>query len=355
MVFNTRFSTYIRPELSGILPNDLKREILETAAYLNPNFALRLAVVSRDVQPWAERIIYRELYFSGQRSYHHLSHNTSNKPLQLQRFKVVLEARPPAFFAQYVRALHFDGICDVEDVLPIIQVCTGVTNFGMYASFEGPRAPEIMRIVHSIPLHTLFVSNKNLTALFTLYTPLESSVNEGSSTSAEKHAERGSHETSSEITDSKAPLARSTQSSLHTLRRLGLVDGFEYPTEHFPALTHLALSPDFEDKVLHQVKAALENSRIESVVVMLNFINAPRQTKTLRRLRENTDSRLILFTLPVSPSRYIEDDLWDLANEFPDEEQPLTYLEEIPSPRILSFQELMEIQRDNRPKDVVAC
>ncbi|KAG6868220.1 hypothetical protein C0993_006083 [Termitomyces sp. T159_Od127] len=321
MVVNTRFSTYIKPELCGLLPNDLKREILETAAYLNPYFALRLAVVSRCVQPWAERIIYRELYFSGQRSFHHPYGDAPNKPSQLQRFKVALEARPPSFFAEYVRALHFDGICNVEDVLPVIQVCTGVTNFGMYASFNGPRAPEIMRIVHSLPLHTLFISNKNLAALFTFAIP---SVNEDSASSMDEHTEGESRETSSEIMDSDAPPVTLTESSLQTLRRLGLVDGSEYPTEHFPALTHLALIPDLEGRVVKQLEASLENRNIESVVVMLDFINAPRQTKTLRRLRDITDPRLVLFPLPVSPSRYIEDDLWDLANEFPDEEQPLS-------------------------------
>jgi hypothetical protein len=36
----------------GTFPVDLKREILETTAYLHPPSAVRLAVVSRDVQSW---------------------------------------------------------------------------------------------------------------------------------------------------------------------------------------------------------------------------------------------------------------------------------------------------------------
>ncbi|KAG6861652.1 hypothetical protein C0995_013654 [Termitomyces sp. Mi166 len=357
---NTRFSTYIRPELLDALPIDLKREILEVTADLSLKFALRLAVVSRDIQPWAERVIYRELYFSGQR---YLHSDPSDKD-QLRRFKVALEARPPSFFAEYVRALHFDGTFNVEDILPIVQVCTGVTNFGMYASFEGPRALEIVRIVHSLPLHTLFISNKNLAALLTLDVPLESSETEDlasmenntihETSAAGSHVHGTSNDATSAIPDREALL---TKSSLHTLKRLGLVDGSKYPAERFPALTHLALIPDLEDMVTQQVKPSLEKMCIKSIVVMLNSMDIPRQTRTLRKLRNIPDPRLVLFTLPLSPSRYMEDDLWDLANEFPDEEQPPTYLEEIPGPRILSFQELMEHEMNIRLKesDAIAC
>ncbi|KNZ80203.1 hypothetical protein J132_06709 [Termitomyces sp. J132] len=348
---NTRFSTYIKPELLGRLPLDLKREILETAAFLSSDFALRLAVVSRDVQPWAERIIYRELYFNGQQSYHVLHGDVPDNPTQLQKFKVALEARPPSFFAEYVRALHFDGTYNVEDILPVVQVCTGVTNFGMYASLEGPRVLEIVRIVHSLPLHTLFISHTNLTTLLILDAPLEPSETESPATSPRKHitpetsADAGSQMHNGMNPQSEVPLTLLTTSSLHTLKRLGLVDCSKYPTKRFPALTHLALVPDFEDEVLQQIKTSLENMCIESIVVMLNFLNAIRQTITLRKLRDIADSRLVLFTLSESSLRYIEDDLWDLANEFPDEEQPLTYLEEIPpGPKILNFQELLEME-----------
>ncbi|KAG6907462.1 hypothetical protein DXG01_008846 [Tephrocybe rancida] len=335
---NTRFSSYIKPGLVDNLPIDLKREILEIAAYLYPPFALRMAVVSREIQPWAERIIYRELFFSGQRLYHR--GDSSDKPTPLQKFQVALDARPPEFFAEYVRALHFDGTYNAEEILPIIQACSGVTNFGMYAAIEGLGAIEVARLVHSLPLHTLFVSEKNLTTLLSLDVaptkPQIESVPEATETDAPdvdtqdtenpsvdpaviKDAAEDAAEAATE-----APPAPLPSTCLHKLQRLGLVDHYDYPARRFPALTHLAIIPDLEDKVIRHVRAALADRRIESLVMMLNYVNAPRQTKTLRLLRDITDPRLVLFTLPVSPTRFIEDDLWDLANEFPDEEQPIS-------------------------------
>ncbi|KAG6845210.1 hypothetical protein H0H87_012537 [Tephrocybe sp. NHM501043] len=345
---NTRFSSYIKPGLIDTLPDDLKREILEITAYMYPPFALRMAVVSREIQQWsahsnlamtfmAERIIYRELFFSGQRLYHR---GDTAKPTPLQMFKVALETRPPEFFAEYVRALHFDGTCVAEEILPIVQVCTGVTNFGMYASIEGPRTVEIARLVHSLPLHTLFISNTNLTALLahdtvqtpthTKATPEDPNADAPNTSEAQTDADSDAN-----IDDSftqvnhdapEALLEPLPSSSLHKLQRLGIVDGFEYPARRFPALTHLALIPDAEDRIIKHVRTALSDPRIESIVVMLNYVNAPRQIKTLRALRDITDSRVVIFTLPVSPTRYLEDDLWDLANEFPDEEQLISKL-----------------------------
>ncbi|KAF8061666.1 hypothetical protein FPV67DRAFT_1509855 [Lyophyllum atratum] len=307
---NTRFSSYIKSGLLDTLPVDLKREILETTAYLHPSFAPRLALVSRDVQPWAERIIYRELFFNSQRLYDR-SGRKNEDPTTISKFMIAVHARPPAFFAEYVKSLHFHGSFPPEQIVPILQVCTGVTNLGLYATFDGEDLGEIYKRSLALPLHTLFVSTKNLTALF-------------------------------EAQDAAGTGERST---LRKLPRLGLVDGWEYPARRLPALTHLALVPDFQNKALPHVHDALANTRIQSVVVMLNYVNRPKQAGTLQALRDvsTTDARLVMFTLPVVPTRFIEDDLWDLANEFPDEEQVVAYLEEIPGPRILSFQELMEL------------
>ncbi|KAG6850407.1 hypothetical protein H0H93_013632 [Arthromyces matolae] len=348
---NTRFSSYIKPGLLDNLPIDLKREILEMAAFLNHSFALRLAVVSREIQPWAERIIYRELYFSGQRYFHR--GDSPDKPTPLQQFKVVLDARPPAFFAEYVRSLHFDGSADLDDIIPVIQACTGVTNFGMYASFDGPKALEVARLVHSLPLDTLFISNRNLATLLLFNVSSETTTDDPELQQEDPtdpdllpvpaNNEPINFQELSTIPIPDASQQLLTTSSLLNIKRLALVDGFEFPAKRFPALTHIGVVPDFDDKVIPFVHKSLLNARIESIVIMLNYIHTPRQTKTLRKLRDITDPRLVQFTLPISPSRYIEDDLWDLADTYPDEDQPPIYLDEIPGPRILTFQEMMEL------------
>ncbi|KAF5386993.1 hypothetical protein D9615_001969 [Tricholomella constricta] len=305
---NTRFSSYIKPGLLDQLPLDLKREIFEIAAYIHPPFALRLAVVSREVQPWAERIIYRELFFNGQR----ISRQQENNPNALEKFTVALEARPASFFAEYVKSLHFDGNFISEHILPIIQACTGITNFGLYAALndgvdtDHSATEEVYRAIHTLPLETLFISTSHLTLLLQQCTP--------------------------------------ASSCLLTLPRLGLTDGCEYPAARFPALTHLALVPGSE-RAVPPIYAALANPRIVSVIATFSYAAIPRHNAMLRALRDirAADPRLVLFTLPVSPTRYIEDDLWDLANEFPDEEQPVSYLKEIPGPKILSFEELMAL------------
>ncbi|KAG5641101.1 hypothetical protein DXG03_005988 [Asterophora parasitica] len=330
---NTRFSSYIKPGLLEELPFDLKREILEITAYVHPPFAPRLALVSKEVKTWAERIIYRELFFD---AHHNVYQREYSTPTPLEKFQVAISARPASFFAEYVRSLHFVGRSSPSQILPIIHACSGVTNFGLYATWDAeyssrgwvsddddededreqlawnhPRA-QVYQAIHALKsLDTLFISGSHIPALL------------------------------------KQLPADTSTSSLTTLSRLGLTDAHEYPAEHFPALTHLALLPEAEGRVIPSVAAALEksNPRIKSIIAMLNYANTPRETATLQALRDvrATDERLVLFTMPVSATRYIEDDLWDLANEFPDEDQPITFLEEIPGPRILSFQELMAL------------
>ncbi|GLB35502.1 hypothetical protein LshimejAT787_0210670 [Lyophyllum shimeji] len=344
MAPNTRFSSYIKPGgLLSRLPTDLKREILETTAHLYPPFAPRLARVSRDIQPWAERIIYHDLYFNGQGQRHphphshfnHASSSSSGADPQLPPFQKfithTLPARPAAFFAEYVKRLHFDGTFSAAQILPVLRACTGVANLGVYAALDKGPGPgdgdgaqeaeeeqEVWRLVHALPLATLFISSENLTSLLATPPP---------------------------------------QSSLQHLARLGLTDAWDVPLARFPAVTHLALVPDVEGQVLASVRAALSvpGERIQQVVVMLNHLYAPRQTRTrtLTALRDLAESegegkgagagRMVLFTLPVSPRRYVEDDLWDLAREFPDEEQPVVYLGDIPGPRILSFEEVVAL------------
>ncbi|KAG6853025.1 hypothetical protein C0991_007396 [Blastosporella zonata] len=319
---NTRFSSYIKPGLAKTLPEDLKREILEITASLYPPFALRMALVSREIQTWAERIIYHNIFFSGQ-----LMRDRADKT-PLQKFRDTLEARPAAFFAEYVRGLHFDGACTAWEILRVVKVCTGVKNFGIYANIEGPDALEIARIVHALPLHTLFISNKNLAELLTLdvESPPLPTDNEESNKIDEPDADMTQTDDSvpDQIKQGRPPLPPVPSSSLHTLQRLGIVDGFQYPSRRFPALTHLALMYNSDDQIIKHVHKALNDTRIESLVIMLNYLNAPHQMGTLRTLWDIIHPKLVLFTLPFSPTCYIDDDLWDLANEFPDEDQPIS-------------------------------
>ncbi|KAG5653942.1 hypothetical protein H0H81_009058 [Sphagnurus paluster] len=272
----------------------------------------------------ADHLIYRNLFFT--RKVGHFRREGDGSTA-LQKFGVVLEARPASFFASHVRSLHFDGDHSSEKILPVIRVCTGVSDFGLYATIGGPTANEVYRLVHTLPLKTLFISSANLALLC-------------------------EHEPAT--------------SCLKTLQRLALVDTWTYPARKFPALTHLALAPDFDSLAVTAVKAALAMPQIVSVVAMLTYVNTPRQSETLQALRALAGQRFVLFTLPVSPTRYIEDDLWDLANEYPDEETQIGalcgffldfavlesfanqcafsgILEEIPGPRILSYEEFIAL------------
>jgi len=72
------------------------------------------------------------------------------------------------------------------------------------------------------------------------------------------------------------------------------------------------------------------------------------------------DARFVNFTLPISQTKFVEDDLWDLAMEFPDGGEPerewwlrflfllsvsvdvvccAGYLEHVQYPRVLTFEE----------------
>ncbi|RDB24252.1 hypothetical protein Hypma_008624 [Hypsizygus marmoreus] len=295
--------------LLGSLPVDLKREILETIAYVYPHVAPRLTLVSRDVQRWIEQIIYREIFLMNN---HHLgffhSHDDgANSLTLLQKFTRTMETRPASFFADHVKTLHFDGPFVVATILSILKVCTGVTNLGCYARIEVPEdqsdttTEPVYRAIHTLPLQRLFISQENLDALLQV-----------------------------DVSDSL----------LKNVTHLAVVDGWNFHPSRFPNLTHLAVIPDVDGRFATYVKQALANTQIVSVVAMLNYVNSTKTSKPLQELKDSADPRFVVFTLPLSEKRFIEDDLWDLAMEFPDEDQPVAYLDEIPGPRLLSFAEL---------------
>lgn len=252
--------------------------------------------LTKHLPPRVEHVIYRDILFNGQR---YFQQGTGADTLStLQKFKRTMEIRPATFFAEYVKTLHFDGNYTVDEIMPVLQVCTGVTNFGCYSRLEGDNTQQVYQFVHSLSLDRLFVSQDNLNAL------LQLGISE-------------------------------TDSLLHKIKYLAVVDGWNFPFRRFPDLTHLAVVPDFEGQFVKQVKHALSLPQIVSVVIMLNYASSSRQTNTLQELRDIEDPRLVNFTLPLSQKRFIEDDLWDLAMTFPDEEQPLGEL--IPKSEFIIF------------------
>jgi hypothetical protein len=274
-----------------------------------------------------ERIIYREIIFTCHR---YDSSDPEKDPLV--RFKATIAARPPSFFADHVKTLHFEGSSfTVESILPVLEVCTGVTNFGCYATFtkskqghyhhgstagdddDGKPGPsKIYEYIQSLALERLFITQDNLAELLQLPNP--------------------------------APAENGDPRGILRVTHLAITNGWKVPFGRFPRLTHWALMPDTEAcvpkvrRVLGKTAASDENAaggsvddradtqqnnQIQCVVAMLNDLRA-RTTTAAKQLREIVDPRLVQFTLPVSNRKFIEDDLWDLAMEFPDEEMPVS-------------------------------
>jgi hypothetical protein len=233
-----------------------------------------------------ERIIYKAILFNAQR-YSHTNGRAETNFRRIKNFMRTAEARPSSFFAETVETLHLNGHFNLEDIIYVLNLCTGVTNLGCYAHFSvaDPEATnQIYHCIRSLRLQRLFIPEETLEGLIS----------------------------------SSAP-----NSLLFQLTHLAIIDGFVRPPQlaQFKTLTHLAVLFNHASSFIGGVTTALMSPRIAMIVVMVKSSQSSHEAKNLLKRDHITDPRVIVFTLPTAVQFFFKDDVWDLAAEFPDEEE----------------------------------
>lgn len=237
-----------------------------------------------------EQIMYKEIWFVGEPSIYNFG-SPGVRESHIQRFLSTVDTRPANFFVERVKTVHFSGYFDEEEsVRRVLVACNGLTNLGLYFRVRGEASPEISKLVHSLSLERLFVGSDMLDHIL------------------------------SQIPDSDSCLSNITHLSVVSgnLKQLHLLS--------FPNLTHLALLSDSEGNFASPLKHARSQPRVKSIVVMISsrpHSHSTLQAREVLKLHHINDSRIVIFTLPMSQKIFFDDDIWDLANEYPDEEEPL--------------------------------
>jgi hypothetical protein len=237
-----------------------------------------------------EQIIYREIWFVGEPSIYSFGPQDS-RVSQIKKFLVAVDARPASFFVERVKAVHFSGHFEEDDTVQrVLAACSRVTNLGFYVRLRSETPTGVYNLVHSLYLERLFVGSEILEGLLADNPPADS--------------------------------------SLSKITHLCVVSGSVNQPQllHFPKLTHLALLSDFEGNFASPLKHALSHARVKCIVVMVNSrssSNSTAQAREVLKLHKIDDPRIVIFTLPMSQKIFYDDDIWDLANEFPDEEDDL--------------------------------
>ncbi|KAJ7213079.1 hypothetical protein GGX14DRAFT_696956 [Mycena pura] len=154
------------------LPYELERDIFELTARAHPGSAPQLALVCGYVQTWVEAVMYETIV---------LGQPSAKQTLFWRTFA----ARPPAFFAKNIRALHLaTGVSDPR-VGALLAVCTDLAALTCWAAnplatrealldrLSGPGPMSPLRHL-SINAATLWPRADNLThRLFARLTHLE--------------------------------------------------------------------------------------------------------------------------------------------------------------------------------------
>jgi hypothetical protein len=231
--------------------------------------------------------MYKAILFSTQRF--SPTGGPINADLQpIKNFMRTAEIRPSSFFAETVETLHLNGYFNLEDIIYVLNLCTGVTNLGCYSCFpigEPEATNQIYHCIRSLRLQRLFILEETL----------------------------------EDLISSSAP-----NSLLFQLTHLAVINGFmksPYSLAQFKALTHLAVLFDRTGGFIVGVATALVSPRISMIVVMVNNSQSSHEAMDMLKRERITDPRVVVFTLPTALRFFFDDDVWDLAAEFPDEEE----------------------------------
>ncbi|KAF5346299.1 hypothetical protein D9758_011511 [Tetrapyrgos nigripes] len=136
------------------LPSELERDIFELTAMTQRGSAVKLALVAQRTRIWMERLLYQTIILDSAE--------------QVSRFLYTVDVRQPAFFADYVKKLYLTTWAELDTVLKILEVCTGITHLTSWAGPETPACKEL--------LSTNLLPSSLLSALSLRSTPSYSSL-----------------------------------------------------------------------------------------------------------------------------------------------------------------------------------
>ncbi|PPQ86565.1 hypothetical protein CVT25_006157 [Psilocybe cyanescens] len=106
-----------------LLPDDILRQVFETAAQLDGRITCNLALLSRRIRPWIDEILYSEVVLKTQRTAY-----------AFLRTIQTLNSKPPDFFANCVKSLLIYADIDTDSLVTLLAVCRGVVNLSYWPS-----------------------------------------------------------------------------------------------------------------------------------------------------------------------------------------------------------------------------
>ncbi|KAH9475523.1 hypothetical protein JR316_0012638 [Psilocybe cubensis] len=108
---------------SAFLPDDILRQVFETAAQLDFRVTVNLASLSRRIRPWIDEILYSVVILRTLRtSYAFL--RTIQTP----------NTKPRDFFAKCVKSLLIYADIDTDSLVTLLSICRGVINLSYWPS-----------------------------------------------------------------------------------------------------------------------------------------------------------------------------------------------------------------------------
>ncbi|KAJ7131347.1 hypothetical protein C8R44DRAFT_871842 [Mycena epipterygia] len=138
-----------------ILPPELQREILESAALLSTTSIPKLLLIAKRVKIWLEPLLYQVVVFRDPLPGHVC--------FTFQQLLAAIRSKPAYFAPDHVHHLYIDyGIFVQTDIEPLLAACTGVHNLVLINNDNSPR-PWLLPRLSAMPLQRLSV---NLTNLF---------------------------------------------------------------------------------------------------------------------------------------------------------------------------------------------
>ncbi|KIM37404.1 hypothetical protein M413DRAFT_273937 [Hebeloma cylindrosporum] len=98
------------------LPDDILRQLLESAARANTSIALNLCILSRTIQPWIEEILYEDINLQRE----------STALAFLRTIQNPTSSKPLGFFANNIKSLSICPELDPVDIVTLLSICRGI-------------------------------------------------------------------------------------------------------------------------------------------------------------------------------------------------------------------------------------
>ncbi|KAJ7599291.1 hypothetical protein C8J56DRAFT_916345 [Mycena floridula] len=124
------------------IPNEILLLILEAVVEIEPKKAVELVKLSRDLQPFIERLLYRIISLVDSRQIH----------LFAELIRSAL--RPLSFYRDRIRHLCIAHEITSKDVIDIVSACKDVQILAIYSA-SGDAFPPEERLANHVALHSL--------------------------------------------------------------------------------------------------------------------------------------------------------------------------------------------------------